>query len=311
MLGYYITTPTVSNDTITSEHMLLGDGTAYAGCSFADDSWFTYLLSDSEKSVLYIDDGHIITADNTLSVLDECIYAMYSQRTLTDEYTDIIYELENGEDVIQPLRLITAGILEGNREKYKRIYEIITSEYDPLIDDTSSETISHSGTDTTTHGGTDTTTHGGTDTERHSGSDTTTHGGTDTDTHGGTDTETDGQSDSVTNTVYPFDGTAQPKEVNTTNYGKTHTLQHGETIGTSYGHTIGVAHGEQISTQHGHTIGVAHGETIGVAHGEKITRERAGSKANSPDLLVKHLELWKKINFVQYVAEDIVKAITY
>lgn len=311
MIGKYITTPTESGGVITADHMLIGDGSAYAGSAYASDNWFLYLLTDSNKPVLYVDDGHVVTSSNTLCILDEIIYADYSMRSLKDDYIEFIHELETPADVIYPMTLIVDAVFNENREKYKRIYEIITSEYDPLIDDSMSETVTHSGSDITTHGGTDTTTHGGTDTERHTGSDTTTHSGTDTDTHGGTDTERDGESDSVSTNVYPFDGSAQPKEVNTTNYGKTHSVQHGETIGTAYGHTITDAHGETISTQHGHTIGTAHGHTITDAHGERITKERAGSKGTSPELLGKHLSLWQRVDFVKLVAEDIIKRLTY
>lgn len=217
-------------------------------------------------------------------------------------------------------------LFAAHNESYSRIFEVFTSEYNPLWNVDGTETETHSGKDTTQNSGTDTVNNTGTDSRAYTGTDTHTsaHTGTDTntETNSGTDTttETNSGTDTTTNSVATFDNPAAVlKDQQSTLNGKgtTTALQHGHGVTNSFEHgetvTETTEHGLNDSLTHGHTIQTVNGKKTEETHGHTITTVRQGNIGviSSVKLLQEHLELWKDMSFIDIVAHDIIKEITY
>ena len=217
-------------------------------------------------------------------------------------------------------------LFASHNESYSRLFEVFTSEYNPLWNVDGTETETHGGKDTTQNSGTDTINNTGTDSRAYTGTDTHTsrHTGTDTNTsaNSGTDTTTEANSgtDTTTNSVATFDNpspvlkdqqsTLNGKSTTTTlQHGQstTNTLQHGETV------TDTTEHGLTDSLTHGHTIQTVNGKKTEETHGHTITTVRQGNIGviSSVKLLQEHMELWNGLSFMDIVARDIIKEITY
>lgn len=245
---------------------------------------------------------------------------------------DMLYDFYEYLDEATDLQILTwikekiYLLFQAKNESYKRIYQGLTEEYNPLWNVDGKETITHSGTDTDRHTGTDTETHSGSDSVDNTGTDRTTetHSGTDTrtTTNDGTDTntETNSGTDAINNNVATFDDpnvrlntssqTLNGKQtVNTLDHDTTTTdaLQHGESISGS------VTHGLTTETEYGHVIARQNGHIISHENGHKIVTERQGNigLTKSTELLHDHLELWQGLSFLDIIAKDIVQCICY
>ncbi len=336
-IGYFVTYVIGTTQPFQIVGTYAENVTETPNASYINDDWFKYITTVSTNPRFIIDGDDLTTASDSISIVDDYIQNNFSHRYLFTETIEAISRF-----TFEPLttatpsacmlwRRIVRGkiraMFEANREKYARLYEAFTAEYDPLTDLTEKITVTHSGTDsransgtdTRTHSGTDTTTHGGKDTTQNSGTDTTTHGGTDSKTHTGTETTAESGTDGTANTVYAFDSSnAVNKDATTNTYGKTDTttyntgesMTHGETIGTAHGKKTELTHGETVTTQHGQSVATLHGKTETTTHGEKVVTEKEAGNREPALLIREHVELWENASFLDSVAYDIVKRIS-
>ena len=284
-----------------------------------------YYWIENYNSILpaSLPDEDYITAIRPL--IDEFLKLNYGNRDMLYDY----YEYLDGATDATILAWIKQKIyllFQAKNESYKRIYQGLTEEYNPLWNVDGTETETHSGTDTDRHTGTDTETHSGSDSVDNTGTDRTTetHSGTDTRTtsNDGTDTntETNSGTDATNNNVATFDDpnvrlntssqTLNGKQtVNTLDHDTTTTdaLQHGESVAGS------ITHGLSTETEYGHVIARQNGHIISHENGHKIVTERHGNigVTKSTELLRDHLELWQGLSFLDIVAKDIVQCICY
>lgn len=290
--------------------------------SYINDNWFKYITTLSTTPRPIIDGSNITTAQNQISIIDDFIIKNFSDRCVfSDDFVswcDYDYKPSNALELSAPLifkkimRSRVQTLFETKRVEYSRLWEIQTSEYNPLNDFDYTEIEKHTGTDTTAHTGTDTTTHSGKDTKQNSGTDTTTRTGSQSDAHTGTDTDTDSGTDTNTGYTYAFDSVSEVnKDKNTVSHGKQTQTTFNDTLTTTYNSLAdATAHGLKTELTHGESIGVTHGESIGVTHGEKIEIEKHGSNKNPVELMKEHRDFWEKFNILEIIAGDVAKAIS-
>lgn len=313
---------------------------AFPNMPFINDAWFQLVTSAYKGNIFIFENNSLVDSvtahGQTMSILNKFLIDMYGRRMIFDS---IIHDLVSIKDIqglseydyFQTIAVdYVNGLFNENREKYKRLFEVYTAAYNPLWNVDGTEIEQHTGTDKTTNSGTDTEGHSGTDktttsgddTVKHTGSDTSTNSGTDSVAHTGSDTSTDSGTDTVNNSVYAFDSAGEvPESKAATGYGKINTFQHGETVSQTHGLVNTLQHGEQIKTDYGKAIDLLHGEQItrghghiiDLLHGEKIERTRSGNigVTKSTELLSDHIELWNGFDFINIVAGDIARGLTY
>lgn len=264
-----------------------------------------------------------ITAISPL--IDDFLKFNYGNRDMLYDFYEYLDDATDAQ-VLTWIKQKIYLLFQAKNESYKRIYQGLTEEYNPLWNVDGKETITHSGTDTDRHTGTDTETHSGSDSVDNTGTDRTTetHSGTDTRTinNDGTDTNTEQNSgtDATNNNVATFDDpnvrlntssqTLNGKQtVNTLDHDTTTTdaLQHGESVAGS------IIHGLSTETEYGHVIARQNGHIIAHENGHKIVTERQGNigVTKSTELLRDHLDLWQGLSFLDIIAKDIINTICY
>ena len=264
-----------------------------------------------------------ITAISPL--IDEFLKLNYGNRDMLYDFYEYLDEATDAQ-ILTWIKQKIYLLFQAKNESYKRIYQGLTVEYNPLWNVDGKVTVTHSGTDTDRHTGTDTETHSGSDSVDNTGTDRTTetHSGTDTRTidNDGTDTNTERNSgtDATNNNVATFDDpnvrlntssqTLNGKQtVNTLDHDTTTTdaLQHGESVAGS------ITHGLSTETEYGHVIARQNGHIISHENGHKIVTERQGKigVTKSTVLLRDHLELWHGLSFLDIIAKDIINTICY
>lgn len=306
--------------------------------SYINDNWFKYITTLSATPRPIIDGANITTAQNQVSIIDDFIIKNFSERCVFSEdfvsWCDYDYKPSDALGLSAPLifkkimRSRIQTLFERKRVEYNRLWEIQTSEYNPLNDfdytevekHTGTDTTAHTGTDTTTHSGTDTTTHSGKDTKQNSGTDTTTRTGSQADAHTGTNTDADSGTDTNTGYTYAFDSVSEVnKDKNTVSHGKQTQTTFNDTLTTSYNNVADatahglkteLTHGESIGTTHGEQIALLHGESIGTTHGEKIEREKHGSNKSPVELMKEHRDFWEQFNLLEIIAGDVAREIS-
>ena len=146
--------------------------------SYINDNWFKYITTVSTNPRFIIDGDDLTTATDSISIIDDYIQNFFGHRLIFD---DVFFTISRftfaPSSVSMPsacmlwrriARAKVRALFESNREKYARLYEAFTAEYDPLKDLSEKITVTHSGTDSKANSGTDTRTHSGTDTPPHS-----------------------------------------------------------------------------------------------------------------------------------------------
>lgn len=208
-------------------------------------------------------------------------------------------------------------------EKWTRLYQVMTSEYDPIenYNMTETETGSSSSGNTRTHGGTDTTTHSGTDNVSHSGTVATAHTGTVADAHTGTitdetaeHTETSGET-TTDRDIYGYNSETAVNDTTTagTTTGEgdgtkdtTRTLANTDT--TTYNDTSTDTLNHSDNRTVNLTDQTTHGETITDAGTGSSSRTltRAGNigVTTSEQMLQSQIDLWQW-NFFEGVFKDV------
>lgn len=299
-LGYLMGYTIDVNEYITQPYQLIKDNNGeWLTAPFINDDWFTYINTASviNRNVIDIENNTFVNVNNVTykpTITDDYIFVNYGHRIIFEDifysikdydFAPVSYDTSINALILERsiLREMIYNLFVNKRENYKRIFDVIHAEYNPLynVDGTTIET--HSGTDTTTHGGDDET--------KHTGTDTTTHGGSDTVADSGTDT--------TNSDVYPFDGNETDRDKTETTYGK-------ETE-TTYNSESGFTHGENVKT--------TYGETVDTEHGEVITTRRYGNigVTKSTELVADEIKLFGDVRtkFLTMVCDDIVKLFTY
>lgn len=284
-----------------------------------------YYWLENYNSILpsSLPDEDYITAITPL--IDEFLKLNYGSREVLYDY----YEYLDGATdatILAWLKQKIYLLFQAKNESYKRIYQGLTEEYNPLWNVDGTETETHSGADVQKNSGNDVITNSGTDTHTIDSTENRdiTHSGTDTRTvnNDGTDTntETNSGTDAVNNNVATFDDpnvrlntssqTLNGKQtINTLDHDTTTTdaLQHGETVADDLDvdTTDSFAHGHVITTQNG--------KQTRDEFGHVITHRRTGNigVTKSTELLRDHLELWQGLSFLDIIAKDIINTICY
>ena len=197
-IGYYLSILTESGNNVNRAVTLI-DGvndSRYAGCSFVNEDWFEYIATLGKNKELYLDDGHLRQCQKANSALDDNIMKRHGYRYMLPDDYEIFNEHLGNEDLIDMLNSLYSQYLielfEEYNESFKRIYDVILQEYEPLYNLDVTYEEQHTGTDTTVNEGcrTDTTTYSGSEKDEHRGSDTLTKSGSETDARTGTETTT-------------------------------------------------------------------------------------------------------------------------
>lgn len=338
-IGYYVNYVVENN---TQPFQIVGtfseNQTETPSASYLNDDWFEYITAESHNPRPIISGNTLINAVNNVSRIDDYIIKNFSCRyVFSDDFcawVDYDFKPADVLTISAPLifqkiaRSKVRSLFENKREEYNRLWEMQTSEYNPLNDFDNYEKETHKGTDTTTHGGMDTTANTGSDTTAHSGKDTTQNSGTDTTTrtgsesnaHSGTNTNANTGTDTNNGFTYAFDSVNDvQKDKNTTTYGKSETTTFNDTVtstynsvadATAHGLKTELTHGESIQTTHGKSTTTTHGETIGLAHGEIIEKESRGSTMSPAELLTEHRKMWEEFNLLGIIATDVIREIS-
>ena len=271
-IGYYLNILTESGNNVNRGVTLI-DGVndaRYAGCSFVNEDWFIYIASLGNNKELYLDNGHLRTCQKSNSLLDDNIMKRYGSRYMLPDDYEIFNEHLGNEDLLDMLNALFAQylieIFEEYNESFKRIYDVILQEYEPLFNLDVTYEEQHSGTDTTVNEGsrTDTTTYSGSEKDEHKGTDSLTKSGSETnartgtettsfegsekDEHKGTDTLTKSGSEAVASTGHDdfADQSGAHTETSTTTYAfdsvngvpeATSRTENGRNERTTYGKT--------------------------------------------------------------------------
>ena len=194
-IGYYLSILTETDNVNRAVTLIDGvNDSRYAGCSFVNEDWFIYIASLGKNKELYLDNGHLRSCQKENSLLDDNIMKRYGSRYMLPNDYELLYEHLGNEDLLEMLNSIFAQYLielfEEYNESFKRIYDVILQEYEPLFNLDVTYEEQHSGTDTTVNEGsrTDTTTYSGSEKDEHKGTDSLTKSGSETNARTGTET---------------------------------------------------------------------------------------------------------------------------
>lgn len=194
-IGYYLSILTESDNVNRAVTLIDGvNDSRYAGCSFVNEDWFIYIASLGKNKELYLNNGHLQQCQKANSVLDDNIIKRHGYRYMLPNDYELFYEHLGNEDLIAMLNSLYAQYLielfEEYNESFKRIYDVILQEYEPLYNLDVTYEEQHSGTDTTLNEGSksDTTTYSGSEKDEHKGSDSLTKSGSETNARTGTET---------------------------------------------------------------------------------------------------------------------------
>jgi len=195
-IGYYLSILTTTDNNVNRAVTLI-DGvndSRYAGCSFVSEDWFEYIATLGKNKELYLDNGHLRSCQKSNSLLDDNIMKRYGFRYMLPNDYEIFNEHLGNEDLLVMLNSLYSQYLielfEEYNESFKRIYDVIMQEYEPLFNLDVTYEEQHTGTDTTVNEGsrTDTTTYSGSEKDEHKGTDSLTKSGSETNARTGTET---------------------------------------------------------------------------------------------------------------------------
>lgn len=165
------------------------------GCSFIDpsitllanDDWYKFLISfgEHDDNVLYDNINNYIDENYGYRKILPSILDQYESNWTSSDYSELSADFKT----------ITTRILLKNREKYTKLYDAMTLEFNPLwnVDGTEQTVriLTKEGDVTDTHSGNDKVIKDGTDTYRKFGDETSTETGHTITDHTGTDTYVD------------------------------------------------------------------------------------------------------------------------
>lgn len=215
-LGYYIDKPTAVIGGYDRAITILTGPTdpRYAGASFVNDDWFKFIAGATTHRSIYITTKPVKEVSRCISYnsrLDDDIIRRFGFRELLPDLLLDYAELgeEAGTELLNDaLADIAKEIFETKRESYKRIFDVITAEYEPLYNLDVTYEEQHSGTDTEgidtatdtsrAKDGSDTYSKGGTESTAYAGSEATTYAGSEAMTYAGSEATTYAGSEAMT-----------------------------------------------------------------------------------------------------------------
>lgn len=328
-LGYYIDKPTAVIGGYDRAITILASVTdpRYTGASFVDDDWFKYIAGATTHRSIYIATKPVKVVSRCLSFnsrLDDDIIRRYGFRELLPDL--LLDYRELGEDagtelLNDALADITKEIFETKRESYKRIFDVIKAEYEPLYNLDVTYEEQHSGTDTE---GIDTATDtsrakDGEDTYSKGGTEATTYAGSEAMTYAGSETTADneGSNNTTNNSTYAFNSVDPvPESKSVVNFDKSETKSFDNRSDTKSfnNRSDTTTYNTEDSTEYGssETESLTTATDRTYTHGEKIKTRRYGNQGitRSDELVRAELELRKEIDFVHMVAEEVAKQLS-
>lgn len=325
-LGYYIDMPTaVTGGYDRAITILTGAADPrYTGASFLDDDWFKYIAGATTHRSMYIATNPVKVVSRCLSFnsrLDDDIIRRYGFRELLPDLLLDYRELgeEAGTELLNDaLADIAKEIFETKRESYKRIFDVITAEYEPLYNLDVTYEEQHSGTDTE---GIDTATDtsrakDGEDTYSKGGTETTAYAGSEATTYAGSEKTADdeGSRNTTDNSTYAFnsaDPVPESKSIVTFEKSETKSFKDRTDTKSFNGRSDTTTYDTEDTTAYGSTE--TESSTIATdrsyTHGEKIKTRRYGNQGvtRSDELASAEMEFRQKVDFVRMVSEEVAK----
>ena len=321
-IGYYLSILTETDNNVNRAVTLI-DGvndTRYTECSFVSEDWFEYIAGLGKNKELYLDDGHLRSCQKSNSRLDDNIMKRYGFRYMLPKDYEIFNEHLGNEDLLVMLNSLYSQYLielfEEYNESFKRIYDVILQEYEPLYNlDVTYEEV-HSGTDSTVSEGgrTDTTTYSGSEKDEHKGTDTLTKSGSESNASTGHDDfeDQEGAHTETVNTTYAFDSTnGIPEGKSRTENGRNERTTYGRTDTTTFNNRqdatgYNSSNTKSFTNREDETVNV-HGDTSSITHGEKIKTMRYGNQGvtRSDELASAEITFRDKLSFLNMVSDRV------
>lgn len=326
-IGYYLSILTKSDNNVDRAVTLINgvNDSRYAGCSFVSEDWFKYIAGLGKNKELYLDNGHLLMCQNYNSRLDDNIMKRYGFRYMLPNDYEMFNEHLGNDDLLVMLNSLYAQYLielfEEYNESFKRIYDVILQEYEPLfnLDVTYEET--HSGTDSTVSEGghTDTTTYSGSEKDEHKGTDTITKSGSESNASTGHDDFADqtGAHTETVNTTYAFDSTNDvPESKSRTENGRNERTTYGRKDTTTFTNRqdstgYNSSNTKSFTNREDETVNV-HGDSSSITHGEKIKTRRYGNQGvtRSDELANAEITFRDKLSFLNMVSDRVAQRIS-
>ena len=321
-IGYYLSILTESDNNVNRAVTLI-DGvndSRYAGCSFVSEDWFVYLATHGKNKELYLDDGHLRQCQKSNSALDDNILKRYGYRYMLPKDYELFNEHLGNEDLLLMLNTLYGQYLielfEEYNESFKRIYDVILAEYEPLYNLDVTYEEEHSGTDSTVSEGshTDTTTYSGSEKDEHKGSDTVTKSGSESNASTGHDdfADQDGSHTETTNTTYAFDSVnGVPEGKSRTDNGRSERTTYGKTDTTTFNNrqdaTSFNSSNTRSFTNRQDELENIHADSSTLTHGEKIKTRRYGNQGvtRSDELASAEITFRDRLSFLNMVSDRV------
>lgn len=311
-LGYYIDMPiAVIGGYDRAITLVNGVSDArYNGAPFVNDDWFKFIAGLSTHRSVYItkDPKGVNRCLTANSRLDDDIIRRYGFRLLLPNLYEDFKELgdEIGITLINyALSDICKEIFETKRESYKRIFDVIKEEYEPLYNLDVTYVERHSGTDTE---GIDTTQD---TTKEKDGTDSITRSGSETLAYTGAENTKDnqGSGNTTNNYTYAFNSVDPvPAEKNEMIFAKDETKSFTNRQDTRTYNNV------KDQTDYGseETEGTTIATDRSFTHGENITTRRYGNQGitRADELVSAEVELRKATDFIRLVADEIAPQIS-
>lgn len=321
-IGYYLSILTTSGNNVNRAVTLI-DGVndaRYAGASFANEDWFEYVATPGNNKELYLDDGHLRSCQKSNSRLDDNIMKRYGFRYMLPSDYEIFNEHLGNEDLLVMLNSLYSQYLielfEEYNESFKRIYDVILQEYEPLYNLDVTYEEEHSGTDSTVSEGgrTDTTTYSGSEKDEHKGTDTLTKSGSEAVGSTGHDDFADqsGAHSETTTHTYAFDSVNPvPDGKSRTDNGRNERTTYGRTDTTTFNNRqdatgYNSSNTKTFTNREDETVNV-HGDSSTITHGEKIITRRYGNQGvtRSDELAIAEITFRDKLSFLNMVSDRV------
>ena len=326
-IGYYLSILTEADNNVNRAVTLI-DGvndSRYAGCSFVSEDWFEYVATLGKNKELYLDDGHLRLCQKSNSLLDDNILKRYGYRYMLPKDYEIFNEHLGNEDLLVMLNTLYAQymieLFEEYNESFKRMYDVILQEYEPLYNLDVTYEEQHSGTDTTVNEGsrTDTTTYSGSEKDEHKGSDTVTKSGSESNASTGHDDFADqtGSHTETSTTTFAFDSVnGVPEGTSRTDNARSERTTYGKIDTTTYTNrqdstSYNSSNTKSFTNRQDSTANL-HADSGSVTHGEKIVTRRYGNQGvtRSDELASAEIAFRDRLSFLNMVSDRVAQRIS-
>lgn len=326
-IGYYLSILTESDNSVNRAVTLIdgANDARYAGCSFVSEEWFSYVATLGNNKELYLDDGHLRSCQKSNSRLDDNIMKRYGYRYMLPKDYEIFNEHLKNDDLLVMLNSLYAQYLielfEEYNESFKRIYDVILQEYEPLYNLDVTYEEEHTGTDTTVAEGshTDTTTYSGSEKDEHKGTDTLAKSGSEATASTGHDDFADQEgahTETLTHT-YAFDSANPvPEGKSRTDNGRNERTTYGRTDTTTFNNRRDATEFNSSNTKsftnRQDELENIHADSSSLTHGEKIKTRRYGNQGitRSDELANAEITFRDRLSFLNMVSDRVAQRIS-